>query len=281
MDYKVSSKNIDHPLLKPILEELIPVLEKKKIKFYIIGAVARDILMEISGETPGRRTMDLDIAIAIDKWEEFQELSEGITALENFSKDDKQQQRFLYKNTFQLDVVPYGKIKDEHDKIFWPPDHSFAMSILGFDEAENSLLHIRLDEDLSFEVVSLNGIFLLKLFAWKDRFSRTNKDADDMGFILNSYFHIHRDISFKEPYNKVYELEEFTEIKAGAIILGMQLNELLYTNTSTRDKVKTLLQEEIAKEEESKLINQIIETNRNLKFDDVKDALHLINIQIK
>lgn len=281
MDYKINSKDIDHPLLKPIIEELNPVFEKLEMKFFLIGAVARDILMELSGEKSGRRTMDLDLAIAINNWEEFRELSDAITALDNFSKDEKQKQRFLYKNTFQLDVVPYGKIKDQHDKIFWPPDHSFAMSVLGFDDVKDSLLQIQCDEDLTFEIISLNGIFLLKLFAWKDRFLRTNKDADDIGFILNNYFHIHRDVSFEEPYNIVYELDEFTEIAAGAIILGMQLNELLNTNDTTKTKVKSLLEEEIQIAEESKLINQIIETNRNLKFDEVKSALNLIKDQIK
>ncbi|WP_155601822.1 hypothetical protein [Myroides odoratimimus] len=34
----------NHPLIKPILEYLIPFFQKKEIKFYIIGATARDIL---------------------------------------------------------------------------------------------------------------------------------------------------------------------------------------------------------------------------------------------
>ena len=71
--------------------------------------------------------MDLDIAIAIDKWDQFEQLSDEITALPNFKKDNLQKQRFIYKIDFQLDIVPYGNIKDQHDKIFWPPDQSFAM----------------------------------------------------------------------------------------------------------------------------------------------------------
>lgn len=281
MDYNISSKNIDHPLLKPILEELIPVFEKMGIKFFLIGAVARDILMDLSGEKTGRATMDLDIAIAIDKWEEFEQLSDEITALSNFKKDNLQKQRFIYKNDFQLDIVPYGNIKDQHDKIFWPPDQSFAMSVVGFEEAEKELLKIQLDDEINFEIVSLTGIFLLKLFAWKDRFHKTNKDADDIGFMLTNYLNIYRDLSFQEPYSKVYELEDFTELKAGAIVLGIHLNEILSESSKVREKLKLLLEEDIKRSEESKLINQIIETNRNLKFDEVKEALHLINDQIK
>lgn len=281
MDYKVLSADIEHPLLKPVLEELIPVFEQTGIKFYLIGAVARDIILNISDEKSQRVTMDLDIAIAVDRWEDFEKLSEDMLALPSFTKDPKQRQRFLFKEKFPVDIVPYGGIKDQHDKIYWPPDASFAMSVVGFEEAEQNLLTITLDEELTFDIVSLEGVFLLKLFAWKDRSDRYSKDTEDIGFLLTNYFNINREQSYAEPFSKVYDDDSFTELKAGAIILGIKLNEVLSPSPAVTSKVKTLLQEEIAKEEESKLINQIIETNRNLKFDEVKDALHLINIQIK
>ena len=281
MDYKVLSANIEHPLLKPVLVELIPVFEQRGIKFYLIGAVARDIILDLSDEKSQRVTMDLDIAIAVDRWEDFEKLSEDMLALPSFTKDTKQQQRFLFKEKFPVDIVPYGGIKDQNDKIYWPPDSSFAMSVVGFEEAEQNLLTINLDAELTFDIVSLEGVFLLKLFAWKDRSDRYSKDAEDIGFLLNNYFNINREQSYDEPFNKVYEDDSFTELKAGATILGIKLNEMLSPSPLVIVKVKTLLQEEMAKEEESKLINQIIETNRNLKFDEVKDALHLINIQIK
>lgn len=280
MDYKVLSENIEHPLLKPVLEELIPVFEKRGIKFYIIGAVARDIILDLHDEKSERVTMDLDIAIAIDHWEDFDDISADIVSLPNFSKDEKQQQRFFFREKFQVDIVPYGGIKDQNDQFFWPRDESFAMSVVGFEEAEKHLLPIEMDGSLKFNIVSLEGVFLLKLFAWKDRHNRENKDAEDLGFILNNYLIINRLISFSEPYNKVYDLENFTELKAGAIILGIKLNELIAENSDTQSKVKSLLQEEINKEEESQLFNQIIETNRNLKFDDVAEAIALINQEI-
>jgi predicted nucleotidyltransferase len=65
MTYKISSDKFRHPLLKPILEKLTEYFDKEGIHFYVIGATARDILMEISGERAGRKTLDLDIAMAI------------------------------------------------------------------------------------------------------------------------------------------------------------------------------------------------------------------------
>ena len=280
MDYKVLSENIEHPLLKPVLEELIPVFEKRGIKFYIIGAVARDIILDLNDEKSQRVTMDLDIAIAIDNWGDFEDISSDILSLPNFSKDEKQQQRFLFKGHYQVDIVPYGGIKDQNDKIYWPPDELFAMSVVGFEEAENHLLPIEMDGSLKFNIVSLEGVFLLKLFAWKDRFNKTSKDAEDLGFILHNYLNINRDSSFSEPYNKIYELEDYTEMKAGAIMLGMRLNEILDESSAIKFKVKSLFSEDLRRAEQSQLFNQIIETNRNLKFDDVAEAIALINQEI-
>lgn len=281
MDYKISSKNIEHPLLKPVLEELIPVFERREITFYIIGAIARDIILDLNNEKSKRVTMDLDIAIAIDHWEDFENLTADILTLPNFTKDPKQQQRFLYKEKFQVDIVPYGGIKDQNDNIFWPPDKSFAMSVVGFEEAEQNLMTIELDEELTFDIVSLEGVFLLKLFAWKDRADQYSKDAEDIGFLLNNYFNINRDTSYDKTYNKVYDLDDFTELKAGAIILGIKLNEMLAESPAVKKKVKTLLEEEMLKEEESQLFSQIIQTNRNLKFDEVAEAISLIHKEIK
>ena len=280
MDYKVLSENIEHPLLKPVLEELIPVFEKRGIKFYIIGAVARDIILDLNDEKSQRVTMDLDIAIAIDNWGDFEDISSDILSLPNFSKDEKQQQRFLFKGHYQVDIVPYGGIKDQNDKIYWPPDELFAMSVVGFEEAENHLLPIEMDGSLKFNIVSLEGVFLLKLFAWKDRFNKTSKDAEDLGFILHNYLNINRDSSFGEPYNKIYELEDYTEMKAGAIMLGMRLNEILDESSAIKFKEKSLFSEDLRRAEQSQLFNQIIETNRNLKFDDVAEAIALINQEI-
>ncbi|GIZ09527.1 hypothetical protein [Flavobacterium sp. UMI-01] len=104
--------------------------------------------MELHGERSGRRTQDIDIAIAIDKWEQFSTIEKEIIQLPNFNKDLKQQQSFLYLKDFQLDIVPYEGIATAEDKIFWPPDQSLAMTVLGFEEAEKDLLRVKIDETL-------------------------------------------------------------------------------------------------------------------------------------
>ncbi|MBC5836013.1 hypothetical protein G6N05_14120 [Flavobacterium sp. F372] len=276
MSYKISSDKIEHPLLKPLLEELIPFFEQQEVKFFVIGATARDIILEINGEQPGRRTQDIDIAITIDKWEQFEKISEELTKLENFSKDKEQKQRFLYFNKFQLDMVPYGGIMEENDKIYWPPDQNFAMNVLGFKEVQKETVSITLDEKIEFEVVDLIGIFLLKIVAWKDRNYKGNKDADDMAFILQNYLNINEERAVNKYYDIVYSIEDFTVLKASAALIGIDLYELIKENIKVVEYVIDILEEEISKTERSILINQMIETHNILKFDDIFQSIQII-----
>jgi predicted nucleotidyltransferase len=68
------------------------------------------------------------------------------------------------------------------------------MSVLGFEEAKNDTLVVKIDEELEIEVASLRGIFLLKLIAWRDRNQLHSRDADDIGFIIENYLSINQGI---------------------------------------------------------------------------------------
>lgn len=279
MDYNISSEKLEHPLLKGLLDELIPVFQKLEIKFFVIGATARDIIMELHGEKSGRRTQDIDIAIAVDKWEEFSTIEKEIIQLSNFQKDNKQKQRFLYLNDFQLDIVPYGGITTNEDKIFWPPDQSFAMSVLGFEEAEKDLVRVNIDDSIEIDIVSLAGIFLLKIVAWNDRNHKGNKDADDIGFILSNYLNIHEERAAMEHYKDVYEIENFSITKAGAALLGIDIAQLL--SNDSKDKIKEIITKELERKESSILFNQIIETNNRFKFEEIVGCFNILNQNIK
>lgn len=278
MSYNISSKKFNHPLLKPILLELTEYFKNSKISFFVIGATARDIFMELHEESSGRLTHDLDIAITINDWEQYDNVVEGILKLKNFTKDPNQKQRFSYLNSFDLDIVPFGNIMKENDKIFWPPDEQFAMSVLGFSAVSNALLHVNIDETVVVKIASLSGIALLKIVAWKDRSHKTNKDADDIAFILQNYLEIHREESLNF-YEEIY-VDDYTIIQAGATLLGLHLNQLLENYPEVKTNVLNILNNELEKKEQSKLINQIIETHKTLKYDEVLKSLNNIIIQL-
>lgn len=267
MSYNISSDKFTHPLLKPILLELTEYFEGSGVSFFVIGATARDIIMELHDEQSGRLTYDLDIAITINDWSQWNTVETELASLPNFKKDTTQQQRFLYKDTFALDIVPFGEIMKQGRKIFWPPDESFAMSVLGFDAVVGASLKINIDEEIEISIASLCGIFILKVFAWQDRHQKDNKDADDIGFILANYLEIHRDASL-EYYDIVYP-EDHTVLTGGGSMLGIHAAELLSNYPDVKIALIEILQSELDKNEESMLINQILETNRMMNYDVV------------
>jgi predicted nucleotidyltransferase len=277
MSLIISSDKFTHPLLKPILLELTEYFKQAGISFFVIGATARDIVMELHNEKSGRLTHDLDIAIAVNDWGQWQKFEKEIISLENFTKDKDQKQRFLYKEKFQLDIVPFGDIMKQDSKIFWPPDETFAMSVLGFDAAEEASLKVIVDEEIEIKIASLSGIFLLKIMAWKDRHHKNNKDADDIGFILENYLSINDQRAAEQYYEMVYS-DEQTILTGGALLLGIDILEILKGYPKDLETVKQTLKETLEMKEQSILINQIIETHKIISYEEaLKSLQNIIN----
>lgn len=279
MSYNISSSTFEHPLLKPLLEKLSAYLASIQAEFYVIGATARDILMDIHGEKSGRATHDLDIAVAISDWSKYEQIESGLTSMEGFRKDKNQKQRFIYQGLYILDLVPYGEIMKMDDKIFWPPDESIAMSVLGFSEVRKSAKKVIIDDSLTIEVASLAGVFLLKIVAWNDRHNRDNRDADDLGFILRNYFTINERRVIEKRYD-LYEVENFNTVTAGASLLGRDLADILSASVKTKNKIHEIIRNEINKQEESLLLNQILETNRRFKYEEILQCWINISTEI-
>ncbi|GAA3649879.1 nucleotidyl transferase AbiEii/AbiGii toxin family protein [Flavivirga jejuensis] len=279
MSLDISSDKFTHPLLKPILLELTEYFKQARISFFVIGATARDIIMELHNEKSGRLTYDLDIAITVNDWEQWQKVEGEIVNLENFSKDADQKQRFLYKEKFQLDIVPFGDIMKQDSKIFWPPDENFAMSVLGFNAANEASLKVNIDQEIEIQIASLGGIFLLKITAWKDRHYKSNKDADDIGFILENYLIINEERAAANHYEEVY-IDDFTILNGGATLLGIDVSKILKGYPQDLETVNQILKDTIDKKEYSILINQILETHKTFSYEEVLESLQNIVDQL-
>jgi len=273
MSYNISSENFSNPVLKELLEKLTGFFNSIDAEFYVIGATARDIILSgIYNQIPTRKTNDLDIAIAIPDWLKFHEIAAGLCSLDGFEKSNKQTQRFLYKTFFQLDIVPFGEIAHADNHIYWPPEESQAMSVAGFTDVAKHTFEITIDDRFKIYVASLPGIFILKLNAWKSRNIETNRDADDMAFIITNYLGINEERAAAQNYD-LYEAEDFSTFIAGASLLGRDMKEILMANPEILKEFIGILRAEIDKSDESKLINQIIETHSSLKYEDVYGSL--------
>ena len=269
MNLKITSEKIANPLLVELLKKLTDSFNRMGREFYVIGATARDIIIrQLIGTTSGRRTKDLDIAIAIPDWTVFDEIKEVLVA-DGFKKSTDMRQRFYY-GEYELDIVPYGVAKED-DNIYWPPEEEIAMSVKGFDEVLSEAITVNIDDEFDIRIASLHGLFLLKFNAWLDRNIETSKDAEDMSFILSNYFMANLD---RNVYTEVYDWENFDEYIVGGYWLARDLLLLL-----TKEQItyyKDCIEKELEKDDESRLFNQIIENCYGLTYETVKEAWQTI-----
>lgn len=263
-------------MLKGLLQTLTNYFSTKGVSFYIIGATARDIVMnQILGLESQRATRDLDIAIAISAWGMFEEISEELTQMSDFVKSTHQKQRFIYQERYELDIVPFGGVAHDDDNIYWPPEGETAMSVKGFDEIFNHCLCLNVDNEFDIHVASLVGLAALKLFAWQDRKQTTSKDAEDLFFILEHYYMSHLDACVaKTPYSDVFDWKDFSEIKAGAYWLALDLKEAFPANILS--EIRSMLQEEVAKGAQSRLLDQMLIGKSTSLYSDLKEALVIV-----
>ncbi len=272
MSCSISSEHLNNPLLKELLYKLTDFFQSVSLDFFIIGATARDIILSgIYNQASARRSIDLDIAIAIKEWEKFNQIAEGLCQIKEFTKDPFQKQRFKYKNLYSVDIVPFGEIARSDKSIYWPPEEEFAMSVVGFAEVAEKTLEVKIDNEFLVKVASLSGIFILKLAAFNDRKNQTNKDADDMAFIIENYLEINLERAVQSHYD-IYEVENFDTFIAGASLLGRDLNSILIGNELTINSFIQILEEELSLGDSSLLLNQIVETHKHLFYDTVMQA---------
>lgn len=273
MSYNISSENLNNPLLKDLLKELSGFFGGINVDFYVIGATARDIILSnLHNLVPERKTDDLDIAIAISDWSQFQSIEENLPKIEGFAKSKEQKQRFIYKGIYVIDIVPFGDVAEDDGNIYWPPDETIAMSVWGFPEMADSTISVEIDGEFSIQIASLPGLFILKLVAWKDRHLSGSKDAYDMALLLTNYLEINIERAVEKHYD-LYETEEFDPVVASSQLIARDIHLLIQDNQKTLAYLCEILIREIELAEESRLINQLVESDSSLQYEQVFTCL--------
>lgn len=270
MNLNISSEKIGNPFLIDLLRQLNHTFSKIENDFFVIGATARDIILQVLADTSAsRKTRDLDIAIAVTDWDRYNEICKALI-YDGFDKATHQAQRFYYGD-YEVDIVPYGAVAKADDKIYWPPEEITAMSVKGFDEVLKEAISVCVDNEFEIKIASLHGLFLLKLNAWLDRNLGTNKDAEDIWHIVDNYYFANEGRSI---HPEVYELDCFNLTVGGAYWMAHDIADML-----GKDQLiyyRDVLAKEALLEEESRLVIQILETHRTLTSDDVIKVLNAI-----
>lgn len=271
MSLNISSEKIDNPLLIELLRQLNQTFSRIGSDFFVIGATARDIILRVLVNTSARRkTKDLDIAIAVTGWDKYNEICQALIA-DGFEKSIHQAQRF-YFGDYEVDIVPYGAVAKTDDNIYWAPEETIAMSVKGFDEVLGEAITVSIDNEFEIRIASLHGLFLLKLNAWLDRNIGTNKDAEDMWYIVDNYYFANEE---RGIHPEVYELDGFDLAVGGAYWMAHDIADLLSNEQIAY--YADVLNNEIERAEDSRLVVQILETNRSVASSDVLKVLQTIS----
>lgn len=268
MKNSISKEELENDLLFGTLQALHNCVSKLGLDLYIVGATARDIMMKMLDESPSKReTRDLDVAIALSDWSQFDNLSKELLA--NHFHKGKAKQKFYYKgeqheNDYEVDIVPFGDIADD-EIILWPPDGTPEMSVKCFTDVMNHSISISVDEKFTVHIAPLAGQFFIKLDSWMDRHDRDHKDADDMFFILGK-FYMTSIMDDQTPTDDVDDNEE--ELIRGAQWIASIMRSILSTDHLSYYSNK--IKEELDKETESQLIKDFI-----LLYGDEKEEAYV------
>lgn len=256
MEYKITKEALQNDLLYDTLEALNNVMKDLHLDVYVVGALARDIAMEILKMPPSpRRTADLDVAIALKDWSQFDLLKEHL--LKNNFVKGKPKQRFYYKgadgnNDYEIDIVPFGELETD-EKVGWPPDGNPEMSVRCFKDVMSIADIVVIADSIVIKMTPLSGQFLIKFDTWLDRHLLTDKDAADMLYIMENFYLAY--ISVKQPVpNEVQDgSENFDLLSGGARWIACEMRDFL-TEEHLYFYINQL-QMQIEQDESSRLIN--------------------------
>lgn len=246
-------------------EAVVSIIENLNIEYFIVGASARDLIFEHGFDIkPIRATRDIDIGIYVSDWNEFSKLSDKLIETGKFDKSTESQ-RFLYNNSIPLDVIPFGLIENNESKVVWPPKNETHLNVLGYKEAFNNIIYVRLKSEptLDIKVASIPGLVILKLISFLDRSTVSNKDARDLAYIIDNYIEAgNNERLFQEHFDSdLLEKEDLPLNLAGARMLGRDVSKIV--GIETKQLILEILGREADENGQFKLISQMDDTLRD------------------
>ncbi len=226
-----------------IIRQVLRAAESQGLGLFIVGAEARDLLLQYVYDLPVHRaTNDIDFGVIVESWDEFTKLRDDLIVDKKFQPHRTMWQRLVHESGLLIDLVPFGNLEQVSGRISWPPDFSIVMSTVGFREAYDNSIEVRVADDLIVNVASLAGLALMKIAAWHER--RFERDAQDLGLIMRHYLAAGNEDRIYSEQGDCFDLldEEFDYERASARILGRDVGRLL-TDTS-----RPILQQALSRE---------------------------------
>jgi predicted nucleotidyltransferase len=248
------------------------ILDLEKIKFMLVGATARDFLMEYVFDTIApRKTTDVDLGIQIKSWAEFEKLDNALVGSGMFVKG-KDKQSYFY-NDIPIDVIPFGGISGKTGTISWPPQNDIVLNVIGFNDVFEKSICLVLNKRpyLKVSAPTVAGLAVLKIFAWKQGFPNRTKDALDLRFLMENYMFAGNMDRLYEQELPVLEKFDFDVGNASIYLLGRDMARICGTKA-----LKELLK--ITQNETTDYSNFDLTIQMMAPLDDFENTLNFVKI---
>ena len=182
---------------------------------------------------PGGATRDVDFAIALADWSEFDAIKKEFVDSGDFQAAEDAAHRLHYQHhrfggAYPLDLIAFGAIENDGNTIAWPPDMAVVMNVIGYPEALKSAVQVDVGHRLIVNVVSIPALAAL---AWNDRGLLDNKDAPDRFFLLRHYHEAGNTERLYEEAFQVLETCDYDVELSGAALLGFDIELILEEGT--------------------------------------------------
>jgi predicted nucleotidyltransferase len=228
------------------------VARELRVAYFVTGAIARDILLHgVFGIDPGRGTLDVDLAVAVQNWPQFELIKTRLVATNAFTAEERMPHRLFHREdasekAYPLDLLPFGGIEQPPNKLVWPPELSIVVNVAGYREALAAAQDVEVATGFVVPVASLPGLAILKLLAWADRGIENPKDAVDLVTLLRWYGGAgNEDRLFGEEMSLLESLGYNMDL-AGPQLLGKDAARI--TTTGTRNLALALLDDAVTLE---------------------------------
>jgi predicted nucleotidyltransferase len=259
-------------------KELVETFRENSVKYFLIGGLALDLHYHQKEIDPPRTTRDIDFAVMVATWDEYERLKELLTK-KGFEKTKEPYRLIRTAGGTLVDLLPFGHIEKGHSVFF--PGSEVEVVVTGFKEVMDEIIPLTSKKGKYFSVytTTLHGLFLLKLLSWHDKRAEREKDLEDIVNILENYWEFVEEEAYEE-HPDLFDEEDFDTQKAAARILGRHLRKTLEKSAYIKQTVLDILEKEIFSEPPGPLPQKFsLKTGRPLDSAEVilKEILFGIN----
>ncbi len=250
------------PQTVKVLKAISEITDYLSLSFMIIGATARDMILEKAYDKRiSRATLDLDLGVKLAGWDTNERLMDKLVGKGNFSRTGIPH-RLKYRETYSVDIIPFGNISDEDFYINWNTGRENRLNTLPIEEAFKHPVSLKFAENPDFTVksASLEGLLLMKFFSWKQTTGNRSADARDIRLILLNYLDAGNLESLYTDYPDLVDVENFDYEFAGAELAGREMVNL-FQNKALKYIISII-------KEDSNINTNLINDMHNYHFKD-------------